>query len=34
MPSRKSIRVSLHFFNTEDEILRLMDCLRAYRGIA
>ena len=34
MPSRKSIRVSLHFFNTEDEILRLMDCLRAYRGLA
>ena len=34
MPSRKSIRVSLHFFNTNDEILRLMDCLRAYRGLA
>lgn len=34
MPSRKSIRVSLHFFNTEEEILRLVRCLRDFRGLA
>ena len=33
MPSRRSIRVSLHFFNTEEEIARLAACLREYRGL-
>ena len=33
MPSRRSIRVSLHFFNTEEEITRLTACLREYRGL-
>ena len=32
MPNRKGIRVSLHFFNTEEEILRFEECLKEYRG--
>lgn len=34
MPNRKGIRISLHFFNTEDEIERLTECLKSYRGVS